>query len=83
MVRGMLGVSKTGGSGDKHRKRLLVVPKDPDSDPVLTFWAFSRREEQNQSSSMEVPEDYLQELFGEMSLETRREVFLNHKFKRL
>jgi len=83
MVRGTLGVSKTGGSGDKHRKRLLVGPKDPDSDPVLTFWAFSRREEQNQSSSMEVPEDCLQELFGEMSLETRRKVFLEGDFEKL
>lgn len=84
MVRGTLGVSKTGGeNGDKHRKRLLVGPKDPDSDPVLTFWAFSHREGQNQSSSIEVPEDCLQELFGEMDLETRRKVFLEGDFERL
>ncbi|MFP8953117.1 hypothetical protein ACLI4Z_09125 [Natrialbaceae archaeon A-arb3/5] len=77
MVRGTLGISKSGGqNGEKHRKRLLVGPKDPDGEPVLTFWAFSRRDSQDQSSSMEVPQHCLQELFGQMDYDTRREVFI-------
>lgn len=77
MVRGTLGVSKSGGEReDKHRKRLLVGPKDPGGEPVLTFWAFSRRESQDQSSSMEVPQDCLQEIFDGMDIKTRRKVFI-------
>jgi len=84
MVRGTVGVSNVGGeNGDKHRKRLLVGPKEIDDDPVLTFWAFSRREDRDQSSSMEVPQGCFQELFYEMDIDTRREVFLNGDFERL
>ncbi|MFC7255823.1 hypothetical protein ACFR97_12100 [Haloplanus litoreus] len=79
MVRGTLGVSRTGGEdGNKYRKRLLVGPREPDSDPVLTFWAFSRRDDRpDQSSSMEVPQETFRDLFGDLDLQTRRAVFLD------
>lgn len=78
MVRGTLGASEGGGDdGRKYRKRLLVGPPEPGEDPVLSFWAFSRRDGQNdQSATMEVPQDTFAELFGDLDADTRRAVFL-------
>jgi hypothetical protein len=78
MVRGTLGASEGGGDdGRKYRKRLLVGPPEPGADPVLSIWAFSRRDEQkDQSATMEVPQDTFAELFGDLDADTRRAVFL-------
>lgn len=77
MVRGIIGVSESGGEdGRKYRKRLLISPPEPGAAPVITFWAFSRRETRNQSSSMEVPQETFEKLFGELDGEMRRRIFM-------